>query len=287
MTIRTRLLRLLAGGAIIVALLGIAFPLLPHWFHTWGATEAEVTADYPGDELITEPLIFWTHATTIDAPPEEVWPWIAQLGDRRGGFYSYTFIENLVAGEKIYHNADRIVPQWQDPQPSIEIIGGAIQIREVEPGAWLLADSTNEIGWTWIWHLTPIADNRTRLIVRTRIKPPAEMGGNAALGWVMDAGGFVMERRMIQGIQDRAEGRTDPPFSEGIEITLWLAALLAGLGGGGLFLWRHPWPWALSVGIAAVLSLVFFTFVQPPLWTRLLLDVSLWTGLWQAYRASS
>ena len=90
MTIRTRLLRLLAGGAIIVALLGIAFPLLPHWFHTWGATEAEVNADYPGDELITEPLIFWMHATTIDAPPEEVWPWIAQLGDRRGGFYSYT-----------------------------------------------------------------------------------------------------------------------------------------------------------------------------------------------------
>jgi hypothetical protein len=72
-----------------------------------------------------------------------------------------------------------------------------------------------------------------------------------------------------------------------MEITLWLAALLAGLGGGGLFLWRRPWPWALGVGIAAVLSLVLFTFVQPPLWTRLLLNVGLWAGLWQAYRVSS
>jgi hypothetical protein len=270
--------------AIIVAILGAAFALLPAWLHTWGATDAEVADDYPGDALLTKPAIHWTHATTIDAQPDQVWPWIAQIGERRGGFYSYTFIENLIAGESIYHNANRIIPELQNPQPGDVIIGGAMQVRDVEPGTWLLADSSNDIGWTWLWTISPVEGNRTRLIVRIRIQPPAEMASNAVLGWVMDAGGFVMERRMIQGIQDRAEGRFDPPYSEGVEIALWIAALLAGLGGGFLFLWRRPWPWSLGVGIAAVLCLLLFTFVQPPLWVRVLLDVALWVGLWRAKR---
>jgi hypothetical protein len=282
MSRRTRLLRLAGGLAIIAVLLGIALPLQTAWIHTWGATQAEVARTYPGDALLSRPVIFWTHATTIQAPPEQVWPWIAQIGERRGGFYSYTFIENLVAGEDLYHNANRIIPELQDPQPGEEIIGGAMKIREVEPGAWLLADSTNEIGWTWLWHLTPLPDGRTRLIVRTRIQPPPEMDGTPLLGWVMDAGGFVMERRMIEGIRDRAEGRVDPPYSEAVEILLWVAALLAGAGGGLLFLWRRPWAWSLGVGIASVLCLVLFTFVQPPIGVRMLLVGMLWVGLWRA-----
>jgi hypothetical protein len=283
---RTKLLRLLGGMALIVAILGVIFPLIPGWIHAWGANSTEVAASYPGDEILTDPLILWTHATTIQASPEEVWPWIAQIGDRRGGFYSYTFIENMIAGEKLYHNASQIVPEWQAPQPGEEIIGGMMQVKEVETGTWFLAESPGDIGWTWLWTIAPAEANTTRMIIRMRIQLPDEMSNNPLVSWIMDGGGFVMERRMIQGIRDRAEGRSDPPFSETMEIALWITALLGGIGGGIIFLWRPPWTWALGVGISAVFLLLIFTFVQPPLWLRLILDLALWAGLWKAWRVA-
>jgi hypothetical protein len=75
--------------------------LLPLWIHNWGSTAAEINRTLPGDEIYPDAAVKWNHAVTINANPEAVWPWIAQVGDVRGGFYSYTFIENIVA-EKTY-----------------------------------------------------------------------------------------------------------------------------------------------------------------------------------------
>lgn len=280
MNTRTRILRLLGGLILILALLAIIFPLLPPWFHSWGATEAEVARHYPGDDLLAAPQISWTHALTVDAPPDQVWPWIAQLGDERGAFYSYTFIENLIAGEKLYINADRILPEYQDPQPGDRLIDVMFVVREVEPGQWLLGEATEElggVGWTWLWWVEPHGANQTRFIVRGHIQPPEGMG-NPALTWLIDAGSFVMGRRMMEGLALRAEGHMEPPAVEVLEIVLWMGALLAGLASGALFLWREPWQ-PLLVGVAAVLSLVWFTFGMPHLLIRLAVDLILWAGL--------
>src|ERR1035437_10048332 len=88
----------LAGGLVY------AFALRP-WFLRWSATSAELSKPLPGDDGVGQPMSGCTRAITIDAPPEKVWPWIAQIGQGRGGFYSYTWLENLV-GCKIV-NADR------------------------------------------------------------------------------------------------------------------------------------------------------------------------------------
>ena len=284
MTNRTGVLRFLGGLLLVVALLGLIFPLLPPWFHTWGATEAEAARRYPGDDLLPTPMLSWTHALTVDAPPDQVWPWVAQLGDRRGGFYSYTFIENLIAGEKLYVNADRILPEYQNPKPGDRLIDVMFVVREVEPGRWMLGEATEalgDVGWTWLWWIEPYGPDQSRFIVRGRIQPP-EGRGNPVVGWLMDAGGFVMGRRMMEGLALRAEGRIEPPAVETMEIALWVGALLAGLGAGVLFLWRKPWQ-PLLVGVAAVLCLVWFTFGMPPLLARLLMNLALWAGLGWAF----
>ena len=96
-----------------------------------------------GDDRHTHPMIDWTNALTINAPVDQVWPWIAQIGDRRGGFYSYTWIEKLVSGVP-YRNADRILPEFQNPQPGEPIIEGQLAISEVQPGRLLFAENINQ-----------------------------------------------------------------------------------------------------------------------------------------------
>ena len=62
----------------------------------WGATDQERELALPGDELIAKADLTATRAITVRAAAAEVWPWIAQLGQGRGGFYSYDILENLL-----------------------------------------------------------------------------------------------------------------------------------------------------------------------------------------------
>ena len=159
MTAKTRWTRLLAGFALVVAILGLAFALLLPWIHTYGATADEIARSYPGDELLPDPIISWTHGVTIHARPEQVWPWVAQIGDTRGGFYSYTFIENVFARlgkTHLYANSNQVVEAWQNPQPGEGLISNALKIRAIQPGEWMLAESAApDLGWTWLWSLRP------------------------------------------------------------------------------------------------------------------------------------
>jgi hypothetical protein len=73
----------------------------------------------PGDALISGEDLTATRALTIQAKAEAVWPWIAQLGQGRGGFYSYDCLENLIGCD--IHSADRIVPEWQGIEAGDEV----------------------------------------------------------------------------------------------------------------------------------------------------------------------
>jgi hypothetical protein len=81
------------------------------WHLRWGTEPADEARPLPGDQFLPEGGTQILHAITIDAPAEAVWPWLAQIGQDRGGFYSYEWLENL-AGCKM-RNADRIHPEWQ------------------------------------------------------------------------------------------------------------------------------------------------------------------------------
>src|SRR6185295_17289451 len=104
----------LAEAAIVGAagLAAYAYLIRP-WHLRWGATDEEVKMALPGDEVTPQPKLNATHAITIRAPVSDAWRWLAQIGQRQGGFYSYTWLENLVGCRM--HNADRIVPEWQNP----------------------------------------------------------------------------------------------------------------------------------------------------------------------------
>jgi hypothetical protein len=201
MTMRTRLLRLLAGLGLLAVLLAASFAAIFPAIHRWGATAAEIGLALPGDDLLADPLVRWTNAVTIDAPPEDVWPWVAQLGDSRGGFYSFTWIENRVGAltgaadyQVIYRNAGRIVPEWQHPAPGDPLIQGALNVHSVQPGAWLLAttEPSADFGWTWLWRLYPLdGGTKTRLLIRMCIQVPAEMS-NPVANFFLDTGRFVV-----------------------------------------------------------------------------------------------
>jgi hypothetical protein len=123
----------LAGAVAFYVLLGRARQL------RWGATGQEAGEPLPGDDLIADPDLTATRAITIRAPASQVWPWIVQLGQGRGGFYSYDFLENLIGCG--IHSADRIVPQWQDLKPGDQVRlapQAGLAVAHLEPGRSLV-----------------------------------------------------------------------------------------------------------------------------------------------------
>jgi hypothetical protein len=303
MSFRNRFIRFMAGLALLLIVLITGFSVVRANIPTWGATPAEVAQkDLPGDEFLPNAPSSWVNAVTIDAPPEAVWPWISQIGDTRGGFYSYMFIERLfmrAIGPKdadpneYYVNANTIHPEWQNPPIGESVILNAVLIHEYEPERYMLVMADPEVmagmGWTWLWHLTPTADGRTRLVIHLRTQPPVDPNAppnpviDAVVGAVVDLGGFVMEKAMLDGIKLRAEGGSEPAWIETAEIFLWLAALAAGAAAGWLYLTRPNWQRPLLVALLAVIVLFIFTYLQPALWLRVLIDLALFGGVaWAA-----
>ncbi len=294
MTLRTRFFRLLIGLVVLVLVLFAGFSIYMAQMPSWGATAQEAALALPGDEILSAPDVDWTNARTINAPPEKVWPWLAQIGDTRGGFYSFTFIEDRVgaltggSGYTVnYTNANTIHPEWQNPQPGEQIIQGLLKWEAIEPGRSLLASSTNPdvMGWTWVWQIEPAAGGKaTRLINRIGIQAMAG-GDNPIVSFFIGNGAFIMEQRMMNGIKAHAEGWTEPPYQETVEIILWFVALLVGLAAGVMFVMRKAWIAPLALAVASVAVLMVLTFGQPPIAIRVVLDLGLIAALAAALRA--
>ena len=196
-----------AGAALATGLGAFAYPLFFRcWCLTWGARPEEVSRELPGDELLADAGIVSTRAITIGAPPDAVWPWLVQMGSGRGGVYTYDWIENLLGLNM--HSARQILPQFQDVKVGDELpLGpGRPMMRAVvcDPERTLtfrFADGN----WVWIFALFA-EDGQTRLISRNRIAAPAALPARLFSMLVMEPGSLVMERKMLLGIRQRAEG---------------------------------------------------------------------------------
>lgn len=184
----------------------LSAPVYRHWHMRWGASDDEVRAAMCGDELVPKASFIATRAITIAAPPEKVWPWIVQMGYKRGGFYTYDIADN--AG---YPSATRVLPEYQhvaigDWAFNMNSVFGielpinefdAFKVSAFEPSRRLLWEKPDS---TWSWLLEAAPDDRTRLILRIRARP-------ANLFWklFMEFGDPPMARRMLKGIRQRAE----------------------------------------------------------------------------------
>ena len=200
--------QLLAGAIAAVGAVAGYERLAKPWMYRWGATPDEVAATLPGDDLVAPTTPKTTRAVTIEAPAEAVWPWLAQIGEDRAGFYSYDRLERLV-GARI-HNADSVHPEWQELRVGDTVwlarryrsIGRQI-VAAVEPGSHLVLMSDSDFrrvsegakaSGSWAFYLQPHGAS-TRLLAR---------GSGGAVGQPMfDVAHFVMERAMLLGIRNR------------------------------------------------------------------------------------
>lgn len=208
------------GAAQIASLLFLS-PLLRSWYNRWGASDKEIQETLPGDELVPNPMLGYTHAISISAHPADIWPWLAQIGQGRGGLYSYDGLENL-AGCKI-HSVDMILPEHQHPNPGDLVRLGpqgypCFSIAAIENCRALVLVSADpktgepgndkprtEKGYSiasWQFVLKTEDTQSTRLLVRQRLAYSPD------LAWVWrltEPINFVMERKMLLGIKQRVE----------------------------------------------------------------------------------
>lgn len=195
-------------GLIVIALY---FAFIRDLQMNWGATSADVNRTMMGDELLEEPEMNATRAIEINVRPEEVWPWIVQIGYNRGGFYGFDNLDN-----RGHRSADSILPQFQDLQVGDSIPGGEykgqifyiLEVVEMEPGremAWVFLKGTPWGGATWSWRLYEVDDRRSRLVTRLRQKYTFDSFQGVVLWSMIDAIEILMMRTTLRGIKMRAE----------------------------------------------------------------------------------
>jgi hypothetical protein len=195
-------------------LFDLATPFLRGVRNRWGLDEETSGFDYPGDEHIPAPKWQWTHGIEIDAPAAEVWDWVAQIGAGRAGFYSYQWLENLVGCD--VQNADRIVREWHmraGDSLHLHPKFPPMRVVEVEECRWLVAlggdvaHDPDHLGATWLFYVTALSPTRCRFISRFRVGyAAASKRGRRMFGpYLTEAIGFVMDRRMLLGVKERAE----------------------------------------------------------------------------------
>jgi len=201
---------------------GIAYGLVIRpWMLRWGVQPGDLDLSYQGEGMLPNPKINSTHAITIDVPPSKVWPWLVQIGQNKAGFYSYDFMENL-AGLGI-HNADEIVPEWQELQVGDQVMlaenfGFPVVVAEPQQALVLHGDTRQAdagpapvmrpgdyLASTWGFYLYETEDGRTRLVERWLADWNATPLNDLAYHVFLEPVAFLMQRRMLLGLKERAE----------------------------------------------------------------------------------
>jgi len=177
------------------------------WMARWGTTPSDLNRVMSGDSLIVDPTYSGTMAIIVNAPPEDIWPWLVQMGYQRGGLYSYDWLDRLF-GYLDRPSATRILPEYQHLAVGDKIPlgrGPAWPVATTEPPRALVLDMRNMGGIDWVWQfgLYPVDGKRTVLVSRSRVR------GRTAWAWLLttaiEPAGFVMTRRMLLGLKQRAE----------------------------------------------------------------------------------
>ena len=226
-------LRIAIAGTVIGTAVGITLSRVVRWRRTWGIDPTEAVRPLPGDDLVPVSTAIETRGITIDAPPDAVWPWLVQMGFGRGGWYSYDQLDMGGTSAVALH------PEWAtvavgDIMPTSP--GTGFEVKVVEPGRALvlfsdtalvasqaaasreaapvpaglaasgafLGTAPEDFAASWAFVLEALDGGRTRLIERFRVRFGDGGPQFAVIGPIMGFGVFVMMRRQMLGIRDRA-----------------------------------------------------------------------------------
>lgn len=208
-----------AAGASGAAIMAAAFltPFQRSERSHWGLDRELAERVYPGDDLVAEPTWSWTHGIEIDAPMDAVWPWIAQLGADKGGFYSYQWLEN-VAGCNL-RNAEAVHAGWavfEGDELRLHPEMPPLRVARLERGRYFVAHAPADAAalaagkpWaevSWLFHLEPLGLDRSRLVSRYRCACSDDLATRLRLGpTLLEPVGFAMDRRMLLGVKSRVE----------------------------------------------------------------------------------
>jgi len=195
------------SGAFLIALAIETF-YLPYW-KRWGSSEAELSRKLPGDDIVPNPKVGFNQAITIEAPGKEVWHWVAQIGQDRGGFYSYDFLENITGCN--IHSVDIIVPEYFHDEESEGLkthpMAPPMPLVELDPERTLLfgGEMDPDTPNSWLFFLEDAGEHSTRLISRWRLDY-----GPGPIRWfgyrvILQPIACTMQRKMLLGIKKRAE----------------------------------------------------------------------------------
>ncbi|MGZ3451167.1 MAG: hypothetical protein ACXVEF_16295 [Polyangiales bacterium] len=198
---------------------GLMTPFLRKARTHWGLDEATASRSLPGDNLVPHARWSWTHGVEIAASAAEVWPWIAQIGANKGGFYSYQWLEN-VAGCAL-RNAETIHPEWEvkvGDGLSLHPKMPPLKVVAMERGQWFVVHGPADeaaraagkpwVTGSWLFYVEPLGSDKCRLISRYRADCSSDLLTRLSFGpTIVEPVGFAMDRRMLLGLKDRAERR--------------------------------------------------------------------------------
>lgn len=199
-----------AGVTAALAAVGIYIVFYRPRQLRWGATDEEVARAMPGDEIVARPVFNATRAVTVDASPEETWPWLVQIGFGRAGRYRYDILDNLGR-----HSSERILPEHQHLEPGDLIPLGPGEasgpyVRDIRPNESMVWWERKRQATSWVRGLYPVGDRQTRLI--TRVRNDYRKGlSNFIFGLLLiEPADFPLMRKCMLGIKRRAENVAVP-----------------------------------------------------------------------------
>ncbi len=216
--------KVLVGAAISAPLLALAYARwVRPWHLRWGLAPGEEAQPLPGDELIASPKVIASHAISIQASPDRIWPWLVQMGQGRGGFYSYTWLENLIGCAM--KNADDLVLEWQNLRVGDPVWlhpgTSPMEVRILErnralvfySGANAFSDygdrfvrhSDPKFASSWAFVLQPLEQGITRLVVRNRSTYGESLQQELAVRCLLEPAHFVMERKLLKTVKSLVE----------------------------------------------------------------------------------
>ncbi len=269
--------RIFSGLGLTLLVLILGYQVIRPGLLRWGATAVEASQPMPGDLNGMR----WTRAISVAATPEQIWPWLVQWGQGRGGWYSYDWLENLFGFD--IHTATRIIPEYQNPAVGDPICMAANTctsfVSVIEPYHWFgwqASDANGKPVWNFIFGLYPVDGAHTRLVVRESFD---REGMPPVVTSMIEIPDVIMEQKALDTVRRRAEGLSQSSFTTPFEIFVWLAALVMGLIAAVHFITRKTWKISLGIGLACVIVLLGLTFLYPPLWLRGVLDLGVLGGL--------
>ena len=191
------------------------FPIR-RWMSRWGTTSSEMARVMAGDGLLVDPTFSYTMAVIVNAQSEDIWPWLVQMGYQRGGLYSYDWLDRLF-GYLDRPSATRILPEFQNLAVGDKIPlgrGPSWPVAAIEPNRALVLDMRNLADFDWVWQfgLYTVDEHRTQLVSRSRVRTRSAWARLAT--HAIEPAGFLMTRRMLLGIKQRAEALRDASAGE-------------------------------------------------------------------------